>query len=124
MASAAHIEGMETTPMNQPAATLNQIIAARLGEAIDPDAPLSDEQAAKLGTALLHAAEIPCKIWAREDLAGCTDEVDEDSREAVIDEVWNNRAYTLKNLADCTDSEWDTITNAVNEAADELGARV
>jgi hypothetical protein len=115
---------MEKTPMNQPAPTLNQIIAERLGEAIDPDAPLTEEQAAKLGTALLHAAEIPCKIWAREDLEGCTDKVDEDSKEAVIAEVWNNRAYTLKNLADCTDADWDTIINAVNAAADELNARV
>lgn len=110
--------------MNQPAPTLNEIVLARLGEAIDPDAPLTDEQAAKLGAALLHAAEIPCKIWAREDLEGRTDEVDEDSREAVIDEVWNNRAYALKNLADCTDADWDMITDAINEAADERGARI
>ena len=109
--------------MKQPAPTLNQIMAARLGEAFDPDAPLTDEQAAKLGTALLHTADIPCKIWAREDLEGCTDEVDEDLAEAVIDEVWNNRASTLKHLSDCTDSEWDTITSAVKAAADELGAR-
>lgn len=110
--------------MNQPAATLNQIITAHLGEEFDPNAPLTDEQAAKLGAALLHAADIPCKVWSKEDLDGCADEVKESSKDAVIDEVWNNRASTLKRLADCTDSDWDTITNAVNEAADELNARI
>lgn len=57
---------------------------------------------------------IATKLWSREDVAACLEEKGYEGTEEETDEVINTGF--LKHLHDCTDEDWETIYQAIDEA--------
>jgi len=101
---------------------LNSLLGDRYAHLFQPGAAITEEEAVDISTSLLSGAEIPYKVWSREDLdQGAEDNTIEGRAAEVADELWEHRGTRLKQLRDCTDSEWQIIADAAHDTAVDLG---
>jgi len=108
--------------MTTPTINLNSILGERYAHLLKPGAAVTEAEAQDIGTNILRAAEIPVKIWSREDLnQGAEDNTIEGRANEVADELWERRGTRLKQLTDCTDTDWQIIADAARDTAAELG---
>jgi hypothetical protein len=108
--------------MTTPAIDLNKTLGERYAHLLQPGATITEEEAQEIGTSILRAASIPIKVWSREDLdQGAEDNTIEGRADEVADELWANRGTRLKQLGDCTDTDWQIIADAARDTANDLG---
>lgn len=85
---------------------------------------LPEGEAAQVALDTLRGHGYVVKAWSRDDLEATLDQWDEeltpDQRERVLDAAQDSGYF--RNLADCTDPDWDTVGFALSDALSEVRA--
>jgi hypothetical protein len=101
---------------------LQNLVGPAYSHLLSDRAIVSEDQLIGLATRILRNHGVPFTVFQRADLI--TDDlgsVEEGKEGVVADALWADRRTALKNLGEATESDWQTINDAMAAKAAELG---